>query len=253
LLFGAPGVGKGTFAKLIQRDFLFKPFSTGDYFRQVIATASQGGEVDAFTTKMQSILASGQFVDDEIVVDIVRNLKEHPEAFMDGQYVGTKGLILDGMPRTVAQAQMLDTFSDVDLVLNFFNKDEVLIQKLAGRRVCPCCNKNFNVAAVHTECGYHMEPLLPKNADPAFCDGDHELTRLITRDDDTEDVIRSRLNLYKEQTLPILDFYVAKPETKVVNIEAKRGKKDYPEVKEILLEFLDEGYQRENEEYAILQ
>ena len=52
LLFGAPGVGKGTFAKLIQRDFLFKPFSTGDYFRQVVATASQGGEVDAFTSKM---------------------------------------------------------------------------------------------------------------------------------------------------------------------------------------------------------
>lgn len=157
---------------------------------------------------------------------------------------------MDGMPRTVAQAQMLDAFSDVDLVLNFFNKEEVLIQKLAGRRVCPCCNKNFNVAAVHTECGYHMEPLLPQNADPAFCDGDHELTRLVTRDDDIESVIRSRLQLYNEQTLPILDFYKSKPETTVVNIEAKRGKKDYPEVKDILLEFLDESYRRENEEFA---
>ena len=145
---------------------------------------------------------------------------------------------------------MLDTFSDVDLVLNFFNKEEVLIQKLAGRRVCPLCNKNFNFANVHTECGYHMEPLLPNNDDPAFCDGDHEPTRLITRDDDIESVIRDRLNIYNEQTLPILDFYKSKPETKVINIEAKRGKKDYPEVKDLLMEFLDEGYLRGEEEFA---
>jgi len=63
---------------------LFKPFSTGDYFRQVVATASKGGEVDDFTSKMQRILASGQFVEDETVVDIVRSLKENPEGFMDG-------------------------------------------------------------------------------------------------------------------------------------------------------------------------
>jgi adenylate kinase len=130
-------------------------------------------------------------------MDIVRNLKENPHEFMDGYFLGTKGLILDGMPRTTTQAKMLDTFSNVDLVLNFFNTDEVLIQKMTGRRVCPCCNKNFNLASIHTDCGYHMEPLLPKN-DPDFCDGDHELTRLITREDDTESVIRSRLDLYKE-------------------------------------------------------
>ena len=95
-----------------------------------------------------------------------------------------------------------------------------------------------------------MEPLLPNNDDPAFCDGDHEPTRLITRDDDIESVIRDRLNIYNEQTLPILDFYKSKPETKVINIEAKRGKKDYPEVKDLLMEFLDEGYLRGEEEFA---
>jgi adenylate kinase len=158
------------------------------------------------------------------VVNIIRNLKDQPKTFMNGKFVGTKGQILDGIPQTLFLARMLDAFANIDLVLNFFNKDEVLIQKLAGRRVCPSCNKNFNVAVIQTDCGYHMGPLLPKNADPDFCDGEHELTRLITSDDDTEDLIRSRINFYKENTLPILNFYLANPETKVINIEAKRGK-----------------------------
>lgn len=97
---------------------------------------------------------------------------------------------------------------NVDLVVNFFNKEEVLIQKLAGRRICPACNKNFNIADVNTECGYHMAPLLPKGDDPTLCDNDeHGPIKLITRDDDKEEVIRERLELYKEQTLPLLDFY----------------------------------------------
>lgn len=103
LLFGAPGVGKGTFAKLIQRDFQFMPFSTGDYFRQVIKMASQQNpnKLDDFTLKINDILKSGELVDDQIVVDIVKNLKENPKTFMDGMYSDTKGLILDGMPRTL--------------------------------------------------------------------------------------------------------------------------------------------------------
>ena len=105
---------------------------------------------------------------------------------------------------------MLSDFTSIDLVINFFNKEEVIVQKLAGRRVCPECNKNFNVADVNTECGYHMEPLLPKGEDPTICDGDHghdNPVKLVTRPDDREDVIKERLEIYKEQTLPILEFY----------------------------------------------
>ena len=130
LLFGAPGVGKGTFAKLIQKDFQFMPFSTGDYFRSVIKKASEGSagqKLDDFTFKINEILKSGELVDDQVVVDIVKNLKENPETFMDGTFSNTKGLILDGMPRTLKQAQMLNEFTQIDLVLNFFNKEEVLI------------------------------------------------------------------------------------------------------------------------------
>lgn len=128
MLFGAPGVGKGTFGKLIQKDFDFKPFSTGDYFREVIKMSKQNAEsMDEFTRYISDILASGKLVDDQIVIDIVKQLKENPETFMGGQFQDTAGLILDGVPRTVKQAEMLNEFVEVDLIFNFVNREDILI------------------------------------------------------------------------------------------------------------------------------
>jgi adenylate kinase len=160
--------------------------------------------------------------------------------FMDGKYANAPGLLLDGVPRTIGQAKMLSQFSQVDFVINFFNKTEVLVQKIAGRRVCPKCAKNFNVADVHTDCGYHMEPLLPNGDDPTLCDGDHEATKLITRPDDIESVVLERLQLYEDQTLPILEYYKESPLTHVIDFEAKNGKKDYPELRTMLYNSLNE-------------
>lgn len=72
------------------------------------------------------------------------------------------GLILDGVPRTIEQAVMIKDILKIDLVFNFFNRDEILIEKLMGRRVCPSCNRNYNVADIRTDDGYIMKPLLPK-------------------------------------------------------------------------------------------
>ena len=128
LLFGAPGVGKGTFAKLIQRDFHFMQFSTGDYFRSVIKNAqSNSAQMDAFSANISQILKSGKLVDDQIVVDIIKQLHSNQNTFMDGLYAGSKGIILDGVPRTLGQAQLLSKFQKIDLVINFFNKEEVII------------------------------------------------------------------------------------------------------------------------------
>ena len=124
MLFGAPGVGKGTFAKLIQKDFKFEPFSTGDYFRSVIKSSQS---TDAFSMKVREILNSGQLVDDQIVIDIIKKLKSEPETFMDGHFLDADGVILDGVPRTLRQAELMTEFMNVDLVVNFFNKEEVLI------------------------------------------------------------------------------------------------------------------------------
>jgi adenylate kinase len=197
--------------------------------------------MDEFTKYIANVLSSGQLVDDQIVIDIVRQLKENPETFMGGQYMDTAGLILDGVPRTVKQAEMLSEFTEVDLILNFVNREDILVQKLCGRRVCPDCNKNFNIADVNTD-GYVMEPLLPKGDDPTVCDahGDAQV-KLIMREDDKEEIILSRLETYKSETLPILDYYQGNTSTPVIEFEAKRGKKDYPTIKEMLLEKLGES------------
>ena len=87
MLFGAPGVGKGTFGNLIQSDFDFKAFSTGDYFREVIKMSKQNADsMDEFTKYISDVLSSGKLVDDQIVIDIVKQLTENPETFMGGQF-----------------------------------------------------------------------------------------------------------------------------------------------------------------------
>jgi len=115
--------------------------------------------------------------------------------------------------------------------VNFFNRDEVLLEKLMGRRICPHCNKGFNVAEINTEDGYMMTPLLPKY-DVEYCDEHLDIpTKLIRRKDDREDIIMERLNLYKEKTLPILEYYHDHEHTVVIDLETKKGKADYPILK----------------------
>ena len=118
---------------------------------------------------------------------------------------------------------------NIDLVFNFFNTDSILLEKLMGRRVCPSCNRNYNVADIDRD-GYRMKPLLPKKS-PHHCD-DCESVHLVVRDDDKENIIMERLQIYKQKTEPILEYY--SKTTKVVNFEAKKGVDDFPELKVIL-------------------
>jgi len=150
------------------------------------------------------------------------------------------GLIYDGVPRTLPQARMMkDSGIKIDLIINFFNREEILLQKLMSRRVCPSCGKNYNIADINTPDGYQMKPLLPKKKvdECDNCPG----VKLVTREDDNEKVIRDRMKIYEEKTQPILDFYKkeCERETKVINFEAKKGVGDYPEVKRILKETLN--------------
>ena len=194
--------------------------------------------MDAFSQNISEILKSGRLVDDEIVVGIVKNLKENPETFMDGEFSEAPGIILDGVPRTVAQAKLLQEFMQIDLIVNFFNRDDILMEKMMGRRVCPTCNKNFNIAEIDRD-GYVMGALLPNGPDPTVCDEDG--SKLIIREDDKEHIIRDRMELYKSETLPILDFYKDNTDTKVINFEAKRGKEDYGQVRDLLIGGLEES------------
>jgi adenylate kinase len=119
----------------------------------------------------------------------------------------------------------------IDLVVNFLLREEILVAKLMGRRICPSCNNNYNVTDINTSDGYVMKPLLPKK-DIHKCDRCN--VKLIIRDDDKESTIRDRMKVYKDQTEPILKFYKEKTKVKVIDFEAKKGVDDYPKIKEIV-------------------
>ena len=100
-------------------------------------------------------------------------------------------MLLDGMPRTIAQAELLPKYGiNIDIVFNFYNTDSILLEKLMGRRVCPSCGTNYNVADIDRD-GYKMGPLLPKK-DPHYCDNCPGV-KLVVRDDDKQNIIMERL------------------------------------------------------------
>ncbi|CDW73523.1 adenylate kinase [Stylonychia lemnae] len=228
LLFGAPGVGKGTYSKLIEKDFDMPTFSMGEYFRGLINNPS-ADQADPFLNQVRGILRSGKLVNDQTVIDVVKNIK------LSKKFDQHQGMQFDGVPRTLNQAKMMSEFLKIDLVINFFNRDDILLEKLMSRRVCPSCSKNYNVANINRD-GYHMKPLLPKK-DVCKCDVCN--VNLVIRDDDKESIIKDRMDVYRNQTQPILDFYKSiSQETKVIDFEAKKGIDDYPEIKQILKDTL---------------
>ena len=123
----------------------------------------------------------------------------------------------------------------VNLIFNFINRPDILLEKLMGRRVCPVCGRNYNIAAIDRD-GYFMKALLPER-DEKECD-DHPGVKLIVRDDDKENIIKERMEIYREKTEPILDFYKGKEGTIVIDFEAKRGVDDFPQMQALLDESL---------------
>ena len=98
---------------------------------------------------------------------------------------------------------------NIDVIINFIHREDMILTKILGRRICPDCNKNFNVAHIETDDGYYMPPLMPNCSGPNGCDNPNceAPANFITRDDDTEEVVKNRLAIYDKETLPILDFY----------------------------------------------
>jgi adenylate kinase len=128
----------------------------------------------------------------------------------------------DGYPRTVAQAKALSKFAPVDLVVNITLPTHVLTAKILGRRVCTDCGRNYNMAEIK-EGKLDMPPLLPKSSDCSQCNGK---PRLITRADDTEEVVTRRLKVYEDETAPVLKFFGKV--TKVLDFAVEKGVDDMP-------------------------
>lgn len=176
IFLGAPGSGKGTMAQKLTNDLSIPHISTGDIFRKHLKEGTPLG------LQIKDILATGQLVPDEVTVEIVKDRLSKDDC--------ANGYILDGFPRSLAQAKALDAFDDVDYAVNLSVDSDTVIKRLSGRRFCPDCNGTFHISALEDE---HSCP---------NCGG-----KLVVRDDDREETVRERLNVYDETTSPLVDYY----------------------------------------------
>ena len=182
ILFGSPGSGKGTQAKLLKQAFDIAHISTGDMLRERVASGDKVGQAVA------SLMQAGELVPDEVVARLVEERIEQPDC--------VNGFILDGYPRTVNQAGLLAellVLRPVRTVVIHLEVDyNVIITRISGRRQCPTCGALYGVTSN-----------APKT--PGVCDNDG--MKLGVRDDDREEVVRERLRAYEQQTQPVLAFF----------------------------------------------
>lgn len=190
MLLGGPGAGKGTQAGLLIEHFKVPQISTGDMLRSAIASGS------ALGLSAKKIMEAGQLVSDDIMIELVKERLSQKDC--------QGGFLLDGFPRTIAQAQALINAQIVlDYIIEIAVDDEEIVKRISGRRIHP------NSGRV-----YHTQYNPPKNADVDDVTGES----LIQRADDREEIIRKRLEVYHQQTEPLIQFYQQRqslnPETK---------------------------------------
>ena len=188
ILLGAPGAGKGTQAEMISEHLHIPTISTGNIIREALKSGSEMGQ------KAKSFMDSGALVPDEIVIGIIKERLQEDDC--------QNGFILDGFPRTIPQAEALDRMGiEIDRVIDIEVADDVIAQRVSGRRVCLACGAT-----------YHID--YKKPAVEGVCNkcGD----TLVQRKDDHPDTVKERLSVYHEQTEPLKAYYEKSGKLKIV-------------------------------------
>ncbi len=186
IFLGPPGAGKGTQAQRICAALEIPQISTGDILRRAMKEGTPTG------LKAKAFVEAGKLVPDEVIIDIVRERLAQEDC--------RRGYILDGFPRTVPQAEALEGIAHIDAVIDLDVADEVLIERLSGRRVCLKCGATYHVSRLNgeTKCANCGE-------------------ELVQRKDDSAETVLNRLNVYHDQTAPLVDFYQKKGLLKVID------------------------------------
>ena len=204
IFLGPPGAGKGTQAQRLMNELGIPQISTGDMLRQAMKAETPMG------LSAKRYIEAGELVPDEVVIGIVEERIKAPDC--------QKGYILDGFPRTVKQAEALSQFAHIDVALNLSLADEVIINRLSGRRVCLKCGGT-----------YHTSTLNGKDT----CEVCGE--KLVQRKDDSPETIQNRLSVYAAQTAPLIDYYQGKGLLRTVECQADATVEDiYQQVRQAL-------------------
>jgi adenylate kinase len=181
IIFGAPGSGKGTYASRLQAKLGVDVIAMGDIFRELTKQDSELGR------KVKVYVEKGLLVPGEIVVEVLKQrLNKIPKG---------KGFILDGYPRTLEQAKILDAITKIDAILLLDVPDWIIIERLSSRRICRNCGTVYNVRFLKPK----VEGICDKCGGPLY-----------QRSDDNPEVIKKRLQVYQEQTRPLLEYFKAK-------------------------------------------
>lgn len=206
LMLGAPGAGKGTQAARVAEALHIPHISTGDLFRTNIRNHTELGIL------AESYISKGQLVPDEVTINMLMSRLADEDC--------ANGYILDGFPRTIPQAEALTGRTSLDCAINLDVKDEDIMNRMSGRRVCPKCGAS-----------YHIVSNPPRKE--GICDvcGD----QLIIREDDKAETVKNRLDVYHEQTAPLIDYYEKQGILKQVD-----GAKPLSEVTEAVLRAIQE-------------
>lgn len=193
IFLGAPGAGKGTQAEIVSKTFGIPTISTGNIIRAAIKNGTEMGE------KAKAFTEQGKLVPDEVVIGIIRERLAQPDC--------ANGFILDGFPRTIPQAEALDSMGiAIDRVIDIDVPDDAIVARMSGRRVCKNCGAS-----------YHIEYKKPeKDGVCNDCDGE-----LVTRADDEPQTVLERLRVYHKETEPLKDYYAKTGKLRTVKGQEK--------------------------------
>ncbi|HIU82119.1 MAG TPA: adenylate kinase [Candidatus Ornithoclostridium faecavium] len=201
VFLGAPGAGKGTQAKRISEKYGIPHISTGDILRANIKAGTELGKL------AKSYIDKGALVPDEVIIKVMESRLAEADC--------KNGYLLDGFPRTIEQAKALDKITDVTLAVNIVVDNDAVVARIAGRRMC-VCGESYHVSA-------HPSDVCDKCG-----------AKLYQRDDDKEETVKSRLEVYEKQTAPLIEYYSAKGVLRDVD-----GMKDVADVTSEIVKVID--------------